>query len=739
VSRQAAVRRIVRWGTAVLALGLLSAIGAGVRPAEAPAQTVMADTTLGLRSPAVPATSPWSPTPVADTLICDSPRLRAALDTLALLGGTTPESFRVDPAALALVGEPVGRLRFQRYVMDAPGRAPATLEGAARELARAGSVARVMMLLADLGEPEVSVAPLPDTVLAAEERAVGASSTPVTEAMEALFDGTGKRFQGRDRETVDRDAATLAPGAARELAALILACRTAAVRRNREVDRSELERGGIFGSKGRRTAAALRGVVVQGGETADGDAAEFERELSSLDLRALTRGAVRLAGEVDTAAAALAAVPTSASDFQFDWNSPLGRVAVGGTGSNRYHGSYLLVLDLGGDDVYEGPGSASGDDPASVVVDLGGNDRYAPADSGRAGPGGAILGYAAVVDLGAGNDEYTTTAWGAGFGFGGVGWIEDDGGDDSYQGQWLSQGSAICGMGILCDRGGNDRFEITGEEPAYGLGTGQGFGGWKGLGLLLDLGGRDRYRAEARKESPWGGRDDTTEIAVQGAAAAIGPFPAAGLGLLVDAGGDDTYEAGYGVQGFGRDFGLGALVDLAGRDTCLARAHGLGCGERMGAGILVNLAGADLYLADRGLGFGDDLGLGMFLDAEGPDTYDPGWVSLGASFRQGAGWFVDLAGENGCGPCHENELNRSIGFVDSRGGDLWRRRAPGVAVFVDISGAFGSGDRLSDLARKLAGGRYAPPRGFGERRGGIYCDRGPAPGGTDSRAAPSEQ
>ncbi len=704
-------------GAASVFLGLVLAFGSAVRAPEA---------------------SP--PGTAADTLVCDSPRLRAVLDTLAALDGTTPEAFRVDPAALALMGEPAGRLRFQKYVMDEPGRAPATLEGAARELARASSVGGVMALLADLGEPEVSVAPLPDTVLAAEERAVQSSSTPVTTAMEALFTGTGKRFQGKDRETVTREEATLAPATARELAALILASRAAAVRRNREVDRSELERGGIFGAKGKRTAAALRGVVVQGDETAEDDTRELERELSSLDLRALTRGAVRLAGEVDTASAALAALPAAESEFQFDWASPLGRVAVGGAGANRYHGSYLLVLDLGGDDVYEGPGSASGDEPASVVVDLGGNDRYAAADSGRAGPGGAILGYAAVVDLGAGDDVYEATAWGSGFGFGGVGWIEDDGGDDLYRGQWLSQGAAVYGMGILLDRAGNDRFEITGDEPVNGFGMGQGFGGWRGLGLLLDLGGRDRYWVGRLKEFPWSTRGDTTEMAVQGAAAAIGPFPAGGLGFLVDAAGDDTYEAGYGVQGFGRDFGLGALVDLAGRDSSIAAGRGMGCGERMGAGILVNLTGADYYLANWGLGFGDDLGLGIFLDAEGADTYNPGrGSSLGVSLRQGAGWFVDLAGENGFGLYEENELNRSIGFVDSRGGNLWRRRAPGVAIFVDLSGTFGSGDRLSDLARKLAEGRYAPPRGFGERRGGIYCDRGPVPAGAEAGALPANQ
>src|SRR5687768_1428418 len=76
--------------------------------------------------------------------------------------------------------------------------------------------------------------------------------------------------------------------------------------------------------------------------------------------------------------------------------TPLGRVSIGGPGPDRHGPHAALIVDPGGDDVYERapphPGSVS------VIVDLAGDDRYGGADFAR----GA---FSALIDF-AGDDRY---------------------------------------------------------------------------------------------------------------------------------------------------------------------------------------------------------------------------------------------------------------------------------------------------------------------------------------------
>ena len=57
-----------------------------------------------------------------------------------------------------------------------------------------------------------------------------------------------------------------------------------------------------------------------------------------------------------------------------DWDTPLGKIAVAGTGSDTHSGTYLLLIDLGGNDRYEDVGRPLGARGVSLVLDLAGND-----------------------------------------------------------------------------------------------------------------------------------------------------------------------------------------------------------------------------------------------------------------------------------------------------------------------------------------------------------------------------
>jgi len=596
------------------------------------------------------------------------PRLLGALDTLAAREGLTREAYRVDPAGLGYRGEIPGELQLARYVLAEPLRAPALLDGLAGRLLEAAGVGGRLASLSEAADHLNRGRAI--SILAA---AGSGGARTLEEAMVAAFAGTGKRFTGRDRERVLREAADLGPDREALLAGLLEAAVLAARERDRIVDASGLERGGLFGRGIRRTRDALARMLATrsgmrrddrpgSGLAADGAYALPEDLVSGFPFGDLDAAGLRLAGRVDALLTA-AATAAPAEDFQYRWRTPYGPVGVGGSGANRYEGEYLLVLDFGGNDLYRGPGSVSGGElGVSVVVDRGGDDGYAATDSARAGPGGALLGLAGVWDLGEGRDRYACGAWGEGFGFLGMGWIVDDGGDDRYRASALSQGAGILGIGLLADASGKDLYAMD-DSLAWGdgfhSGMGQGFAGIGGVGVLLEGGGNDTYRAgpvifpeagtaASGDGSAVGGTGRFVQGASRGDPENAVPFPrAGGLGLLVEGGGNDRYRAGLRGQGRGERGGLGALVERGGDDLYRCRGTGQGSGTSTGIGLLIEINGNDIYWNDgSGLGRGAALGMGGVLDAAGDDDYRARGCAAGCAAAGGYGWFADLDGTN---------------------------------------------------------------------------------------------
>ncbi len=201
-----------------------------------------------------------------------------------------------------------------------------------------------------------------------------------------------------------------------------------------------------------------------------------------------------------------------------------GETTIGnsGTGSLTYTTVPRLIIDLGGDDVYEvAAGSAfAGSRPTSIVIDVAGDDHYRSEQLHAHG-----------------------TAVGRGT------------------------------LGILWDLDGNDHYEHVGDPAASGHGA-QGFGANGGMGVLVDGRGQDRYHApRAFGQGHVGGNGFSTPFAF----ADINDFTSAlqlhtsgsgSTGILLDLGpGDDDFKADGGQGHVVGGGSLGLLINEQGRAT----------------------------------------------------------------------------------------------------------------------------------------------------------------------------
>lgn len=316
---------------------------------------------------------------------------------------------------------------------------------------------------------------------------------------------------------------------------------------------------------------------------------------------------------------------------------PGGRLLVLAGASDDTHdlGAGLLV-DLGGDDRYEGArrpdGPAADPVPVRVVLDLAGDDRYR---AGACRLGGGFRGIGLVLD-GGGDDSWEGPAGSLGAGVLGVGLLVDRAGKDVYRVPRFGLGAGLAGVGLLVDGGGSDGYYATGQA--------QGFAGLGGVGVLAEADGHDVYHLTAGPEDF---RGEFFDSFGQGTAVGLRNHGSGGLAALVDGGGNDTYQADYWAQGVGYWYGLGFLVDRAGDDRYLARRYAQGAGVHFAAGVLLDEAGHDRYVSSAvSQGTGYDLGFGGLVDAAGDDTYLANDLAQGGAYANGFGWLQDRAGND---------------------------------------------------------------------------------------------
>ena len=345
--------------------------------------------------------------------------------------------------------------------------------------------------------------------------------------------------------------------------------------------------------------------------------------------------------------------PTRA--IRYEQMTPYGRVILAGAGKDSHTCSdCMLLVDLGGNDVYEMPAGATPDPdiPLSVLVDMEGNDDYRPAPFGLPTQGAGVLGVGILWDV-EGRDRYRAAgSLSQGLAQVGVGLLMDEKGDDHYQATTTAQGAAFFGVGMLVDVQGNDEYLCNGEC--------QGFGGSGGVGVLLDGRGDDTYRAEVMPgkvyRPDYHASMERNITSAQGVGlgrrgdGSDGHSWAGGLGSLVDLDGSDRYEAGTFSQGCGYWFGTGVLYEGGGDDVYESVNFSHGSGAHFCIGAVVDEAGDDQHRAIHtgtcALGFGWDYTNALMFDREGNDTYVGHEAVLGVANGRSNAFAIDLAGDD---------------------------------------------------------------------------------------------
>lgn len=358
------------------------------------------------------------------------------------------------------------------------------------------------------------------------------------------------------------------------------------------------------------------------------------------NLDALASAAVWLLSAVEHSLGALR--QAKPDEITGEWQTPMGRIKVTGTGDDTHTGAYLLLIDLGGNDTYQDVARPVSPADVSIVIDLYGDDTV-KWDKVQ-GPGAGLLGTGVWLDL-AGNDQYQGQQLGLGVGLLGTGLFWDAGGNDTYHAQALTQGVGQYGIGAFFDDHGDDHYRAALHA--------QGYGGPGGIGMLIDQEGNDVYACDNVFPDPNTKRAtrhlETRYLSMcQGYGFGLRADISGGIGLLMDRNGNDSYVSDIFAQGAAYWFGFGALIDAQGDDRYQAYEHAQGDGLHLSAGLLADWGGNDSYSGHEHVqGVGMDRSVGILYEDAGDDSYSARRESQGAGLKSlGVGLLIEKTGND---------------------------------------------------------------------------------------------
>lgn len=247
-------------------------------------------------------------------------------------------------------------------------------------------------------------------------------------------------------------------------------------------------------------------------------------------------------------------------------------------GVNNHHTKdAALVIDLGGDDIYDTNaggalihlnlvGDAStcqasalglsigceNEDAfqsfsASMLIDVAGDDTYGVYKPPRPGSRDAICS----------SDPVVRRVVVQGSGSGGIGMLIDVSGADLYRGKTLAQGNGhLGGVGAL--------FDLEGDDAYHAVRSAMGSGVLGGTGIFYEGAGHDTYTFAAPSDRGLFNVDqfrcDTT------ARLGLGSAVLQSTGHFVDHSGDDTYRVDAQGLGHAQSTSIAQFADLAGND-----------------------------------------------------------------------------------------------------------------------------------------------------------------------------
>jgi hypothetical protein len=407
---------------------------------------------------------------------------------------------------------------------------------------------------------------------------------------------------------------------------------------------------------------------------------DFEKSvLERIEFKHLSR-AMRIAGDVDrreilragvillTSLSRARELLTATDDWKEEVESiffatSLGRVIIGGVGSDIHQDEASLVIDLGGNDFYMGRFASGSHGKCSVVLDLNGDDHYIGENLTQ---GAGFWGIGILSDL-QGNDFYKADNFSQGASLFGIGLLMDEKGMDSYLGNEFVQAASWFGWAGIVDLAGEDAYQCQHSCQAHS--------GVQGISCLSDIEGNDKYLSGMGTPDPR--EPGMNQSFSQGFAWGMRNLSGGGLALLADKAGNDFYQCQYFGQGASYWMGLGILYDQDGKDTYIARRYAQGAGIHFSFGLLMDARGNDhTFSWGVSQGCGHDYGLGILVNEAGNDTYVSNWLSMGASEANGVGIFVDNAGHDG----YDTNTGMAVGGLTEG------RRAGGIGLFVDAAG-----------------------------------------------------
>jgi hypothetical protein len=378
--------------------------------------------------------------------------------------------------------------------------------------------------------------------------------------------------------------------------------------------------------------------------------------------------------------------------------TPYGPIVIGDTSRTVYEGCFAVIIDPGGNDVYNLTDDALV--PFRMILDCAGDDAYRSTEA--TGVAGAMMGTSLILDL-AGDDSYRSKGISLGAGICGIGAIDDRAGNDSYVSGIFSQGAGLLGLGILKDACGHDTYTAGMQSQAFGY--------VMGSGLLLDSRGNDTYHTRLSQTDILRYDDHFLSLS-QGCAFGSRPDYSGGIGLLVDSGGNDVYSSDIFGQGVAYWFAVGALIDRGGHDRYCSYQYAQGSGVHLAFGLLLDQSGDDGYIS-KGVsqGCGHDLSLGLLADFSGNDWYTATDLSQGAGSANGTGIIYDADGDDVYAAKSEVNVNGygdyrrefgSIGLhLDRRGRDYYSARGEDASLWE--GGTCGLGEDVPGKALRPGG------------------------------------
>ena len=342
------------------------------------------------------------------------------------------------------------------------------------------------------------------------------------------------------------------------------------------------------------------------------------------------------------------------------------RIAIGDEGKNVYSGNFDIIIDIGGDDVYNIEGNEDFSDNFRCIIDLAGNDYYSSNDNFTLA--GSVFSSGFIFDK-EGDDTYRGANVSLGSAICGIGLLYDENGNDTYYANSFSIGASAFGLGLLIDKNGNDIYSAN----TYS----QGFGMTEGVGTIIDTDGNDSYLVNSLSLDI--GRYEDHYISMcQGYGLGMRPYYAGGIGLIIEGGGNDIYNTDIFGQGGAYWYSLGVIVDKSGHDKYNSYQYAQGSGIHLAIGLLKDLDGWDFYSSNGvSQGCGHDYAFGLLYDVKGNDNYSAYSLSQGAGNANGIGILIDESGRDGY---LNKEPNNTRGYGNPR------REYGSLGIFLDASG-----------------------------------------------------